>query len=195
MRQLLPDDVAQGAYESLMDRPRTTENASRHEFTRDPWVLACFRKDVCSVAQQLAGYRGALKPPSVVYTITVFPTDIQWEWPAPHIDHSLEKDGHRTFPEPFRVGCLIYLNDVPSHSGATVVWPGSHRQLEALAAAHPQEYEYLAPLNREIHRLALQSPIEVTTVAGDVLFYHYLCAHAGSANTGSWPRVALNHKW
>jgi len=30
---------------------------------------------------------------------------------------------------------------------------------------------------------------------GDVLFHHYLCAHASSANVSGAPRLAINHKW
>jgi len=37
--------------------------------------------------------------------------------------------------------------------------------------------------------------VETTPGAGDVLFYHYLCAHAGSQNTSTQPRLALNMKW
>jgi len=41
----------------------------------------------------------------------------------------------------------------------------------------------------------LSRPVELTPRRGDVLFYHYLCAHAGSMNTSSRPRFALNMKW
>jgi ectoine hydroxylase-related dioxygenase (phytanoyl-CoA dioxygenase family) len=136
-----------------------------------------------------------LRPPRVTYTISVFPTKHAWEWPKPHIDHAIQEDAHLTFPPPFIVGCLIYLNDVPPHSGGTVVWPGSHRRLEAFARAHSDEYKYMWALNRDIELAGLSAPIELTARAGDVLFYQYLCAHAGSLNTGPEPRLALSHKW
>jgi ectoine hydroxylase-related dioxygenase (phytanoyl-CoA dioxygenase family) len=50
-------------------------------------------------------------------------------------------------------------------------------------------------LNQEIDRADLGEPVEVTAKAGDILFYHYLCAHSGSQNTTPHPRLALNHKW
>jgi ectoine hydroxylase-related dioxygenase (phytanoyl-CoA dioxygenase family) len=143
----------------------------------------------------LAGARGPLPAPAVTYTIAVFPTSAPWEWPKPHIDHALKEDAHQTFPPPFRVACLIYLNDVPSHSGGTVVWPGSHRRLESLAAARPKDYLFMWALDRDIPTAELPTPVELTPRAGDVLFYQYLCAHAGSLNTGLEPRLALSHKW
>jgi len=131
----------------------------------------------------------------VTYTISVFPTTSTWEWPKPHIDHAIQEDAHLTFPPPFIVGCLIYLNDVPAHSGGTVLWPGSHRRLELFATANRDKYKYMWALNQDIPLADLAPPIELTVKAGDVLFYQYLCAHAGSFNTGSEPRLALSHKW
>ena len=75
------------------------------------------------------------------------------------------------------------------------MWPGSHRRLEQLAASDLGRYKYLAALNREISKLTLGDPKEITARTGDVLFYQYLCVHAGSTNTGKEPRLALNHKW
>jgi ectoine hydroxylase-related dioxygenase (phytanoyl-CoA dioxygenase family) len=134
-------------------------------------------------------------PPRIVYAVTVQTTALPWQWPLPHIDHALAKDCFKTFPPPFEVGCLVYLNQVGPHAGATVVWPGSHLQIEALAAANPRKYEYLSALNEDIGTLSLRDPVEVTAAAGDVLFYHRFCAHSGSMNAGSEPRLALNHKW
>ena len=139
--------------------------------------------------------RKRFAPPATVYTITVFPTSESWVWPVPHIDHAREEDAHRTFPPPFSIGCLIYLSDIQSQSGGTIVWPGSHRRLQELAAANPDRYKYLASLNRDIPQLDLGGPKEITARAGGALFYHYLCAHSGSTNSGTEPRFAMNHKW
>jgi ectoine hydroxylase-related dioxygenase (phytanoyl-CoA dioxygenase family) len=166
-----------------------------HVFASHSAVLACFNKEVCSAAAVLAGVRKRFAPPSTSYTVSVFPTSGPWRWPPAHIDHSHEKDAHQTFPPPYQIGCLIYLTGIQSHGGGTIVWPGSRHRLEELAAANRERYQYLAPLNRDIPTLDLGCPKEITARAGDVLFYHYLCAHAGSANTGTEPRFALNHKW
>jgi ectoine hydroxylase-related dioxygenase (phytanoyl-CoA dioxygenase family) len=90
---------------------------------------------------------------------------------------------------------MTFLNDVALHGGGTVVWPGSHRRLEALARSNPQRYELMWTLNQSLKELDLGRPVELTPRRGDVLFYHYLCAHAGSMNTGPRPRLALNMKW
>ena len=50
-------------------------------------------------------------------------------------------------------------------------------------------------LNQELGILELEPPVELTPRRGDALFYHYLCAHAGSMNTSDRPRFALNMKW
>jgi hypothetical protein len=172
-----------------------SRQASHHEFVNDPAVLACFNRGVCSAAAQLAGALRRFRPPTTTYTITVFPTPGPWQWPAAHIDHSHEADGYPTFPAPFRIGCLIYLNDAGPHCGATIVWPASHRLLTEMAQHDADRYRLMAAVNREIPNLDLGRPQEIAVRAGDVLFYHYLCAHAGSANTGAEPRIALNHKW
>ena len=192
---LVDGHAVESARRALLKRLSQTSAATIHAFVRDRAVSACFNRDVCAVAAQLAGQRKRFSPPRSVYTITVFPTTACWQWPAPHIDHAKQEDAHRTFPPPFRVGCLIYLSDIPTHAGGTIVWPGSHLQLTAAAAAQPDQYEFLASLNRDIEKLNLRPPQEITATAGDVLFYHYLCAHAGSGNTGAEPRLALNHKW
>jgi len=192
---LIKPKIVERAHRALIAQIHDPHSHSHHAFVSDPAVLACFGNEVCSAAAAIAGARTRFRPPKTTYTITVFPSPDPWEWPAPHIDHALKEDAHCTFPPPFLVGCLIYLNSVPKHSGGTVVWPGSHRQLEALASAHPNEYKYMWELNRDITPASLALPIEITARAGDVLFYHYLCAHSGSTNTGAEPRFALNHKW
>ena len=192
---LIDRKTVEDARRTLLEHIGQRHENSLHAFARDPAISACFNKNICSAATELAGARKRFAPPSTVYTITVFPTSEIWKWPMAHIDHSREEDAHRTFPAPFSVGCLIYLSDIQPHSGGTIVWPGSHRRLEELAAANPERYNYLAPLNRDIPQFDLGRPKEITSRAGGALFYHYLCAHSGSSNSGTEPRVALNHKW
>jgi ectoine hydroxylase-related dioxygenase (phytanoyl-CoA dioxygenase family) len=59
----------------------------------------------------------------------------------------------------------------------------------------PEKYRFLWSLNRDILDVNLREPIELMPKQGDVLFLHYLCAHAASVNAGSITRLALNHKW
>ena len=192
---LIRSDVVERAHQTLLACMSNSQPGARLEHVQDPSVLACFGREVCSAAARLRGSRRSLKPPTIVYVISVQPTAASWQWPAPHIDHALEADAFKTFPAPFQIGCLIYLNPVRPHTGGTVVWPGSHLQIEALAAAHPKKYEFLSALNRDLETLNLRSPVEITVAPGDVLFYHRFCAHSGSMNIGTEPRLALNHKW
>ena len=94
----------------------------------------------------------------------------------------------------FRVGALIFLNDVGPDSGGTRVWPGSHRVLEALAKDQPH-YEWRAALMADMADLQLGEPIELTPARGAVLFLHHLIGHAGSHNASNRPRFAINMKW
>jgi ectoine hydroxylase-related dioxygenase (phytanoyl-CoA dioxygenase family) len=76
-----------------------------------------------------------------------------------------------------------------------MVWPGSHRKLEKLAKSEPTHYQMMSTLNLELGRVDLGYPRELTPPCGDVLFYHYLCAHSGTMNTSDRARLALNVKW
>jgi ectoine hydroxylase-related dioxygenase (phytanoyl-CoA dioxygenase family) len=90
---------------------------------------------------------------------------------------------------------LIFLSAVQPHNGATVVWPASHRRLEELARSNVERYKYMAEVQRDIPKVDLGAPKEIIAEAGDVLLYHYLCAHSGSSNNSATPRFALSHKW
>ena len=192
---LIEPILAQRAYDRVIAGTLKCKGASRHQFVWNREVRACFTEELCSAAQHLAGPDVRVRRPLITYAITVFPDNAVWEWPSPHIDHALEKDAHKTFPPAFHIGCLIYLNEVTLHSGGTVVWPGSHMQIEEMAAAHRERYEYLATLHKDLNQLAFRDPVEITAAPGDVLFYHHFLAHAGSQNTGRKTRIALNHKW
>ena len=171
-------------------RPRT------HQGYPGPELVACYTPEVLDAAALLSGDdRSTIHAPRQGYAIHVFPQPGEWTWPGPHIDHAIKDAGHRTFPRAFRLAAMTFLNDVQPHGGGTVVWPGSHRKLEALARSDPDRYELMWALNQDLRKVDLGEPYETTPRQGDVLFYHYLCAHAGSMNTSSRPRLALNMKW
>jgi ectoine hydroxylase-related dioxygenase (phytanoyl-CoA dioxygenase family) len=90
---------------------------------------------------------------------------------------------------------MIYLTDVRPHGGGTIVWPGSHLKVEALARSERGKYRYLAALNADLGRVALGAAMELTPSRGDVWFHHHLCAHASSDNVSGAPRLAINAKW
>lgn len=201
---LIPTETASAADAALWGllgidpaRPETWAAVARgHHAYEAPELVACFTPAFLAAAAALVGEEpGALRKPSHGYCIPIFPRPGPWEWPGPHIDHAIKDHGHKTFPRAFRVATMTFLHDVGPHEGGTVVWPGSHRALEGLARSDPEHYELMWTLNQAMDRAALGPPIELTPRAGDVLFYQVLCAHAGSTNTGSRPRFAMNQKW
>ncbi len=162
----------------------------------DPEILACFTQEVLEAAALLSeSDPGELEVPASAFVINVFPTEGEWVNHGMHIDHAIPEDDYSVFPRPLRVASITYLNDVEPHSGGTVVWPGSHKKIEALAKSDPVRYEKMWQLNNELHLAEIGEPIELLGNRGDVLFYHYLTAHSGSMNVGSYPRLALVHKW
>ena len=158
---------------------------------------ACYNQEICDAASILGNDPAIAQefPVNSAFAINTLPSDGAWSWPQPHIDHALEKDGHHVFPRPFRLASMLYLSDIAPGGGGTVVWPGSHKQIETLALSDPDRYKLMSVLNLELNKAGLSEPIELTPKAGDILFYHYLCAHAGSKNTSERPRLALNKKW
>ena len=200
---LIPVDVAAVAEAEMWrllsadkDDPASWANAaSAHQVFASPELIACYTPEMLAAAAQLAGPEETVQPPSRAYAINVFPTPGEWEWPRPHIDHAIKEHGHKVFPRAFRIAAMTFLSDIASHGGGTVVWPSSYPVLERLARSDPERFEMMWALNQELPNVALAAPVETTPRRGDVLFYSYLCAHAGSRNTSSRPRLALNAKW
>jgi hypothetical protein len=202
---LIPPDVAANAESAMWrlleadpDDPASwTRGKSAHQVFDSPELLACYTPSMLEAAVWLAGDPpDSVAAPRRAYAINVFPTSGVWNWPRPHIDHAIKEHGHKTFPRAFRVAAMTFLSDVARHGGGTVVWPGSHAVLERLAKSDPARFETMWALNQELMAgMALSEPVELTPKRGDVLFYSYLCAHAGSQNTSGRPRLALNAKW
>jgi Phytanoyl-CoA dioxygenase (PhyH) len=201
---LMPPEIAAAAEAAMWERigarpgdPASWAEAPRaHQSFESAEILACYTPEYLEAAAQLAGEDGGgFRAPKRTYAINVFPREGPWEWPRPHIDHAIKEHGHKTFPRAFRIAAMTFLSDVAPHGGGTVVWPGSHRRLEALARSDPSRYEMMWALNQSLREIDLAEPVELTPRRGDVLFYHYLCAHAGSMNVSDRPRFALNMKW
>ena len=160
----------------------------RWRFSRGNWR----RPSICSSDEPLPNWT----PPKSAFAINVFPKPgEEWSHPGPHIDHALEKDGFPVVPRPMRLASLIYLTACKPRGGATIAWPGSHRKIEALAKSDPARFALMTTLNGALGELDLGEEVEVEGKPGDVLLYHYLCAHSGSKNVLDQPRFAFAHKW
>ncbi len=200
---LIPNSISVKAEQEMWhcsgvdaDKPETWSNGTIVENYFNDDIVACYTDEFITVAAQLAGDDPATySKPEEAHSLNVFPSTGDWSWPSPHIDHSIKKDGYKTFPRAFRIAAMTYLSDVEEHGGGTIVWPRSHHYIWALAKSNPTCYEYMWVLGNDIHQVDLGTPMELTPNRGDVLFYHFLCAHSGSKNVNSQPRFALNTKW
>lgn len=200
---LIPDDISIAAAETIWDgmqaRPDNPETwpdngyVQRHE---EAEIVACYTDAYLHAASQLCGESLELiKTPRGATAINIFPSPEAWQPPHPHIDHAIKEHGHKTFPRPFNIATMTFLSDVEHQGGGTAVWPGSHRKIEALAHSDEAHYEYMWVLNKELDKADLGEAVVLAPKRGDVLFYDYFCAHAGSKNVSSQPRLALNYKW
>jgi hypothetical protein len=163
---------------------------------KDDRLLATYTDAMLGAAAQLSGADvGGFLLPRRAFTVNRVPASGEWHVHQPHLDRSAPLYRYRTFPPPYRIGALTYLTTVPVHGGGTVVWPGSHTRVEALARSEPAKFRYLSALSDALSLVPLGPPVELTPVAGDVLFHHYLCVHASSENVSHTPRLTINHKW
>ena len=199
---LITDEVAAAAADAVWagmeakpDDPGSWPERYAENHDQDA-VVACYTQDFLQAAAQLSGDPvDTIRGPKGATAITIFPSEGDWTPPSPHIDHAIKEHGHKTFPRPFRVATMTFLSDVEEKGGGTAVWPGSPGQIEALARSDEAHYEYMWVLNQDLAKAGLGDPVVTQPKRGDVLFYSYLCAHAGSKNMTSQPRLALNYKW
>ena len=201
---LIPDEVVRGAAAAIWERlgasPDRPESWIRigpdPKVIRDRRFGAVYSDSVLAAAAQLSGDDVAsFLRPSAAYTINSLPRTGEWRHHTPHLDHSNVDARHRSLPRPFRIGTITYFTDVRPQGGGTVVWPGSHRKLEALARSDPERYEFLPRLNADLSRIDLGPLLELTPSRGDVLFQHPLLVHSASENLSGSPRLAVGYKW
>ena len=200
---LIPDPVAAKAEAAIWKNleadptnPSTWEGKPVGSGHRSPDVLAIFTEEMAQLVDEICEEpQPDWQPPRSAFAINIFPQPGEWSHYGPHIDHALEKDGYQTFPRPMRLASLLYLTDCQHDGAPTVVWPGSHKKIEALAKSDPERFTRMFTLNNSLSELDLGEGIQVEGKRGDVLFYHYLCAHSGSRNARDYPRFAIAHKW
>ncbi|MBB6049393.1 phytanoyl-CoA dioxygenase family protein [Armatimonas rosea] len=200
---LIPDELAARAEAAIWAKlgadpcdPATWEGAPVGSSHDSPEVCAIFSTEMARLVDELCGEaEPSWQPPRSAFAINIFPQPGPWAHHGPHIDHALERDNFVVFPRPMRLASLLYLTDCKRDGAPTVVWPGSHKKIEAFAASDPERFQRMFTLNNALGELELGEGIQVEGKRGDVLFYHYLCAHSGSRNARDYPRFAIAHKW
>ena len=204
IRKLIPDDVVDRAEQAMHRVIRNyaelaTQSELHHQLhapAEELDLISIFDPQFRQSAAQLSGHApDTFAVPRQPWALVIFPYGSEWRWPDPHVDHALEEDHFKIFPLPFRIASISYLTDVPPHGGGTIVWPRSHKKLEAFVKKNRKDYRYMSDLNQNLHKVSLDSPVELKPRRGDVLFYHPLCAHSAGMNVSDIPRLALGKKW
>jgi Phytanoyl-CoA dioxygenase (PhyH) len=203
MPGLIPDEIAAKAEAAVwrsLDAdpadPSTWEGKPVGMAQHSADVLAIFSREMAQLVEELCGEaQPDWQPPQSAFALNIFPQPGPWAHHGPHIDHALERDSFVVFPRPMRLASLLYLTDCKRDGAPTVVWPGSHQKIEAFAKSDPERFARMFTLNNALGELELGEGTQVEGKRGDVLFYHYLCAHSGSRNARDYPRFAIAHKW
>lgn len=163
---------------------------------RHPDLLACYTPAMMVAMAQLTGKaRDFFHPPSGTLIQNVFPSEGEWAWRGAHFDGAVKAKQHETFPGPFVINSIIYLNDIEKHGGGTVAWPGSHEPIRALAESDPEKYKYMWRLAQDLKQVEIGEPVELQPKCGDILFFAHFSVHAACKNIRDTPRLALRSRW
>jgi hypothetical protein len=200
---LIPDTVAREAAAALWrflgtspDDPGSWQRLGPQPYIlQEPAVSSAYTDEFLAAAAQLSGEDvSTFRRPRTTCAF-IRPVECERRTHPPHIDRMIPGMRYRTSPRSYRVGALTYLTDVKPRGGGTVVWPGSHLKLEALAREDPARFKYLWQFGPVLERIDFGPSIELAPSRGDVLFHHHLFVHAISDNVTGPPRLALNQKW
>jgi hypothetical protein len=203
---LIPPDIVQATCTALLtqtehDNDQSSETKLQKYLRLADLTAPCRTSGIEAVAQQLVGphfLRGVTYSPfletlgaeaklfhgfiPVLRTPEPGPQEF-----VPPTDYHI--DGiHRVslLPQSSVLVVFAYLTDVAEYGGATVVRPGSHRQVFEYWSAQA------APDTGMLPELPYAAPVPVAGMAGDVIFMHYLTVHSGSINRANTVRVGLN---
>jgi hypothetical protein len=203
VRRLLPRDLVTATRERILAEvnaaPPAGETLYQARFTS--LTAACMTPDVFAVGEALAGphlRRDSIYSPFLesqgesAYLFGYVPV-LRYPQPGPKLFQKPETgwhiDGYRgvtLFPALLYLVVFAYLSDVRDYGGATVVRPGSHRQIFESWRRSGDVSDNRLP------DLPWSEAVPVEGEAGDVLFLHYLLAHTGSPNHDGHIRVGLN---
>jgi len=195
------DDTMLAMLGTSRDDRSTWGQVRRDTFTEHPELMGMYTPSLLRAAGQLASEDPHMFPvsrvPTNAYIIAIPPSDEPWKHHGGHMDGAgdMKTNIVSSFPPPWSIFAMIYLHDVESQGGATMVWPGSHRKFQSLLRSQPERYKFMAQLAADADQLDLGEPVELLAQAGDVLFVDQKTWHAGSRNKGYRPRLAMNMKW
>ena len=202
---LIDDEISESARQFLLQQPGMDGDSTsiqppdryladralvEHYARQDEALLACFSDAFIDMTAILVD-QPALHRPNGVQTQNLLTASCTWTRPSPHIDGIPKENKHRTFPGPYRIAFILYLNDVESGGGGTIGWPSSQHIVRDKAQSNPVQYEYLHDLNKEVPGLDLGEPVELLPKRGDILFFQNLWVHGGTFNTRPTPRLAI----
>lgn len=176
----------------------TWPNAVENEFFTDPDLMAVYTPELLQAAAQLCDNPtmiGAMRPLESAFVIKLIPTDEEWQPSGMHMDGGGASQMLQFTPPQWQMFAMVYLHDIERHGGGTVVWPRSHRKLQALARSDTARYRFMPQLAKDLHLVDPGDYIELTPRAGDVLFIHPMILHAKPMNVGPRPRFAMHIKW
>lgn len=210
---LIPDDIIAATRDNICNSMNISVTDSTTWPTEEravPWDIVeltqgCRTEKMDDAAQELVG--GVLmrrmcissvldmqgKPPYTKGFIPVlaFPRAGEKRYDGENHKDGFHVDGIHfvtLWPQKILLVALVYLTDTETFGGATVVRPGSHRQI----------FEHWAKLGRQpsaqetMADLEYSRPTAVSGKAGDVIFMHHLMVHSGSPNHDNHVRVAIN---
>jgi hypothetical protein len=205
---LIPKDIAARADAAAFrvngcdpSDPATWVNPPVNEFWDDPDLLACYTPALLTAASQLCcpdPFQFPIsRPQDKAFVIKLMPRPGPWRVVDIHLDGTGPDVFHETFSPPWRMFAMLYLHDIEPHAGGTVLFPGSHHKIAALARSRPDRFRWLNQLCAAVRagEVDLGPPFEATPRAGDVLFMHAWMVHCKPMNTGRRPRFAMNMKW
>jgi len=191
------------AYELDIDDHDPTTWVNKPETAGEAWklTLPCWTPSIEAAGRDLVGPYIAQGPKVSPYLERVGAADPSFEGYIPvlrfpdggdqafgpppaayHID-----GGASMWPSQLYLVVFVYLVDVKPYGGATVVLPGSHRQIFKHWLEQPD-----AAATQEFPDFSSKEPLPVAGRAGDVLLMHHLCAHSGSQNHDLHIRYGLN---
>ena len=167
------DSTTWGHRPDLATQFETMSGLSVLNGIQDPDIMFCVTPEYLKATAELLGEE-SVHPPDSAHMQNRVPIKTQWSLPRAHIDGLPKEHMHKTFPGPYRIANLVFLNDIDHKGGGTAVFPRSQHQIMELAKSDVEKYEYIISLNRDLSALDLGEAVELTPRRGDVLSFTYM---------------------